>query len=151
MGIFASDIFGEIEYKDENVISIDEGLFGFPKSKKYILIPHENIEVFYWLHSLDETGLCFLTTSPHLFFPDYKPEFIGADKESLGLDQNVIAEVLVLITVPENTEDMTANLAGPILLNQKSVKARQVVIKNTEYGTKHRLLAEIPEEVAVVR
>ena len=46
----------------------------------------------------------------------------------------------VIITIPENIEDISANLLGPVVINCETNVGRQVISLNTDYTTKHRIL-----------
>lgn len=120
--------FGEIEVDDERVITCPEGLPGFPDAHRFALVDVRDTGVFYWLQSLDDPALAFLTVVPWAFYPDYEPELPEADREALGLVSADEALVLCLLTVHREEESITANLMAPVVVNRTSRLARQVVL-----------------------
>jgi flagellar assembly factor FliW len=123
--------FGEIEYRDEDVINFEEGLIGFPTHHEYLLVPHKPQSTFHWLQSLDEPSLAFLVTEPTHYVPDYRYAVAQTSDEHV---------VLTTVVIPAGKpEEMTLNLAGPIMIDASSKKARQVVLDDGSYTVKHRV------------
>jgi len=134
--------FGEIEIKDETIISFPAGILGFPNYTKYALIDVDENSPLKWLQSVEEPSLNFVVTDPNLFRPDYS---IDAWKKDLEDIQGTKAEdiiVLVLVTVPTDPSKMTANLKGPILINTSNNLAKQLIVDNPDYDIKYRLLPD---------
>ena len=46
------------------------------------------------------------------------------------------------MTIPENYAEMTANLIAPLIINKKKAIAKQFVLTNMDYDTRHYLLPE---------
>ena len=73
MGKIDSTRFGEIEFDDERVITLPQGIIGFGDKKRFVLVqPDEKDAVFFWLHSADDPDLAFVVTDPRYFIPDYR-------------------------------------------------------------------------------
>jgi flagellar assembly factor FliW len=56
--------------------------------------------------------------------------------------------VRVIVTIPKVHTEMTANLVAPIVINQKKSLAKQVVLTNAEYDTKHPLMSKKNKEIS---
>lgn len=138
----ATERFGEIQVDEDSIIHVEQGILGFPEKSKYVLLPHAEDSPFQWLQSIDDPKLAFVATNPLAFFPDYTPEINDADVADINLENPEDAALLVLVTIPEEIRDITINLVGPIVINRKNFKAKQVIALNEEYTTKHRILAE---------
>ena len=54
--------------------------------------------------------------------------------------------VFVIVTIPRNPSDMTANLQGPVIINPRTRKGRQVISQSDRYGVRHRILDEIKKK-----
>ncbi|UNC91721.1 flagellar assembly protein FliW [Candidatus Contubernalis alkaliaceticus] len=123
---------------NEISVKMVQGLLGFEEITDYTLKPVPNNSYFFWLEAEDGPG--FLVTKPGFFFPQYKIEL---EKECIDeLHPNVgPIEVYNIITVPERTADMTANLLAPVFINEKEGLARQVVLHDTHYTTRHYLFS----------
>ncbi len=135
---YESAKLGSIEYAQEQVIVFIEGILGFPAYREYVLLEHRK-GPFMWLQSLEEPSLAFLVTDPWYFFPEYAPEIPDEDVEALELEEPYNFSVFCFVTVPEQVELMTVNLKGPTVVNLNTRKAKQVVLLNPEYTTRHRV------------
>jgi flagellar assembly factor FliW len=137
-----SSALGEIEVAENQVFEMPSGMIGFPRLRRYALVPFPDKDVpFHWWQSLDDPSLCFILIDPALIFPDYRVGAPAGDLEEIGLSDAAQAVVFVVVTVPENPRDMTVNLMGPLIVNRSARKAKQLVLMDSRYITKHRILA----------
>ncbi|GMV36423.1 MAG: hypothetical protein AMXMBFR61_09310 [Fimbriimonadales bacterium] len=133
--------FGSIEYQEEDVLTFAEGPYGFPDLRRFVILEHKPGSPFRWLQSLDEPGIAFLIISPTQLFPDYAPSISEESAKSISLTASDPVLVNVVVTIPQgNPEAMTANLAGPIIINPKTREARQIIVEEGQYGTKHSIM-----------
>jgi flagellar assembly factor FliW len=63
--------FGTLEYEEQSVIHLREGMLGFSKFKRYILVENGEIQPFKWLQSLDQPNVVSPLLDPHLVAQDY--------------------------------------------------------------------------------
>jgi len=129
--------FGAIEIPEEAVLTFPQGLLGFGEAQRFCLLPYAPSHVLRWLQSVDDPTLAFLTVEPHQFFPSYEIVLSDADKRSLELDRSGDAAVLALLTISRDQEAVTADLAGPIVVNIRNRRGRQIVVDDPRYGTRH--------------
>lgn len=146
MARFKSDRLGTVEYEDDQVLEFEEGILGFPDLHEYVLIDHEK-GPFIWLQSLEDPGLAFVLVDPWPFFPEYSPDIADEDVEMLELVEPYNFSVFCVVNVPPAPAEITVNLMGPIVVNLNTRKARQVVVMNTDYTTREKLLKEAQAEV----
>jgi flagellar assembly factor FliW len=130
--------FGEIQVKEEDIIFFPYSILGFPDSHNYVIL--EGPFPFYWLQSLDEPHVAFVIVEPERFFPDYEVTLKESDLKRFGMNDISEGKVWVIVTIPDNPVEMTANLLGPILINLKKNLGFQLVLDTDKYHTKHRLL-----------
>ena len=135
----ATTRFGAIEVPAAETVVFDDGLLGFPAAQRFALIAVDNDSDLYWLQSIDDGSLAFLTTSPWVNFPEYEPDIPDSDREALGLDSPDDASVICLLTVDRDRALVTANLLGPVVINLKSRRARQVVLHDQPWPIDARL------------
>jgi len=138
--------FGALEISPDTVIDVPEGLYGFEHTRRYCLIDHGGGSAFRWLQCLDVPTLAFVVINPYDFFANYEVELDEQQARAIELQDPGDALILNLVTLGEQPATATANLVGPIVLNAKKRKAKQVVLANGAYTTKHRLLPELPTE-----
>lgn len=138
--------FGAIEFTDDDVIFFDEGILGFPDSHRFVILCHREGSPFRWLQSLDEAWLAFLMTDPARFLADYEPEISNEDAERLGLTEETPRLLFTLVSIPPgHPEEMTLNLAGPVVINVAARRGRQLVLDDPTYSVKYRVFADSAE------
>ena len=139
--LVATERFGELEVDDERVLDFPEGLPGFREARRFVMVEVPENDVFFWLQSLDDPSLAFLCTVPWPFFPDYEPELPETDQEALELTEASDAMVLCLLTVRREEQEVTANLLGPLVVNQRTRTGRQVVLADSTWPLRAPLSA----------
>ena len=122
--------FGVLEFNKEEVIEINDGLLGFPLSKKFLLFPYGKDSSFFWLQSVDEAEIAFIVVNPFDFFTDLEFSIQDADTQVLDLERGEDVEVFSLVTIPEGRpEEMRTNLAGPVVVNTINRRGKQILLK----------------------
>ncbi len=137
--IVQSTRFGELEVSDEQILDFPQGLLGFPEEKRYALMEYKPDSPFYFLQSLADPDLTFLMINPFAFFNDYEFDMDDALMAEIGVAADNPPTVFNIATVKDKIENMTVNLAGPVLVNLRDRKAAQWVIEKTVFPTKYPL------------
>lgn len=137
----ASERFGDLDIGADRIIDFPDGILGFPGSRRYALIDSHDSGIYYWLQSVDDPALAFLSVVPWPFFPDYEPELAPGEQDALGLESADDAIVLCLLTVHREQDRITANLLGPLVVNTRSRTGRQVVLAESGYPVRAPLTA----------
>lgn len=138
--------FGPLEIEPASILTFPAGLLGFEELKRFVLLERPEITPLEWLQSVDDPQIVFTVMDPEVVFENYQPDLSREDLEALGLPEGSTVQVRVLVTVPKDPAEMTANLLGPLVFSPEHGKGRQVVLVNSEYPVRQRLL---PEPVAV--
>jgi flagellar assembly factor FliW len=116
------------------------GLPGFPDLRRFALVRWgDEGGPLSLLRSVERPEIEFVVVPPAIFFPDYAPEIDDVTAERLGLRDADDALVLVILTVADRPADTTANLLGPVVVNQHTLEAAQVVLA----GSNHQLRAPL--------
>ncbi len=137
--VLSTERFGEVRVDDEKVITLPDGLLGFVSMTRAVLLPVDDDGLFFWMQSVDDPALAFLVLTPWPLFPDYAPELGEADQHALDLDDPADALVFCLLTSHDRPRRLTANLLGPVVVNQARRLGRQVVLEGD-----HPTQAELP-------
>ncbi len=137
--------FGEIDIQEDEVITLLEGLLGFSECTRFAMFTDELGEPFQWLQSLDMPSLAFVVIDPSLILPEY--QFSLRKEKIKGLEANGIEDlkVNVIVTMAANILDITVNLQGPIVINQKNRVGVQVVLNDPVFSTRHPLFTDQPD------
>lgn len=133
---------GEIEIQEDQIFRFPSGIPGFAGEKTFALLPYQDGSPFFILQSANDPDLAFILIEPFAFFADYEFELDDAVAGELTLDEQNKPGVYCIVTIPQNIAEMTANLMAPIIVNQASHNAIQIVLEKSIYTTKHRLLPE---------
>ncbi|NIM06522.1 MAG: flagellar assembly protein FliW [Armatimonadetes bacterium] len=134
--------FGELEIDPETILEMPEGLVGIDKAKRFCLLQESSDSAFKWLQMVDEPGLAFVVINPYDFFPDYELEVCESDAELLGMEAPEDAFVLALLTLGPEGREITANLVAPVVIGTKTRRAKQVILEDERYTTKHPLVGD---------
>lgn len=129
-------VVSEADASDTVGAVFDHGLLGFPGTRRFSLSPWGSDDgPFALMKSVDDSAE-FLVADPDAFFPGYEPEIDSETADWLGISTPEDAEVLVIISVPDQAENATANLLGPLVINKQTRRSVQMVL-NDPWGTRH--------------
>jgi len=134
--------YGQIDIDERQKLFFPYGILGFEKLTSYVLLDAPQ-KPFYWLQSLDVVEIAFVLVDPLLFRPDYKLNIPQDELEEIGVHGSDDILVFAIVTIPENSERMTANLQGPIIVNRKSRVGRQSINNDTQYKVRHYIMDEL--------
>ncbi|MBF0367970.1 MAG: flagellar assembly protein FliW [Magnetococcales bacterium] len=142
--------FGTLEFNGDEVILLEEGLLGFPLSKRYLMFPYSDDSSFFWLQSVDEPEIAFIVINPFEFFSNLEFSIGDDDAIALELERSEDVEVFSLVTIPDGKpEEMRTNLAGPVVVNAANRRGRQILLK--EYSPRQPLIPnQMKEEVQLL-
>ncbi len=117
----------------EHVLTFEDGIPGFPGSRRFVLVEVAEDSVFQLLQSLDEPEVALLVTVPWLFFPDYAPELSELERASLGIERREDAIVFCAVTLDAERETVYLNLLAPFVVNAETRRGRQVILSDSSY------------------
>ncbi len=140
----ATERFGAMRVPASAVLRMVSPVFGFPRSRRYCVLPvpeDEEPSPFRWLQSLDQPELAFVVINPFEFFPEYDIELPTPDQRELEIETAEECAILAIVTIPQdNPQGLTANLVAPLVVNSRTGAARQIVLYESGYLTRHPLL-----------
>lgn len=144
--------FGPITIGEEKIITMPFGMLGFPEEKRYVIFRHREDSPFFWYQSVDDPALAFVIASPFLFKPDYSVPLEDTVEQMSWIEDRDegMLEVYVVVNIPKGSPDkMTANLIGPILINNRTHQAVQMVIMDRPYSHKFSLVGKNKDDNTV--
>jgi flagellar assembly factor FliW len=113
----------------ESVIRMPLGLLGLEQLKRFTLQANPEEDSFLWLKVQDEPKMSFLVLSPFVVLPTYEPEIPDEDEAFLDLQDPQDTLILNIVTM-HGSQQATINLKGPIVLNRRTLVAKQVIPLN---------------------
>lgn len=144
---FVATKFGEVDFEENEIIVLPKGILGFSQLTRYILLEKEGSGPFKWLQSVEDPNVAFVIADPLDFFPNYKLEINEKELEELNYTNSKDLTTYVIVTVPQDASLASADLLGPLVINAKKRLAKQAVMSNSPYTTKHYLLDEIKKRL----
>lgn len=139
--------FGDKEVPDESLIVFPEGVIGFKDAKRFVMFECTDDGLFKWLQSADRPDLAFVVAEASTLFPNYRVAISEKERKLLEIERPEDGVVCLILIIPANPLDATANLLGPLIFNVEKRLGMQAVLVNPEYGTRQRLFTQ-PAEAA---
>ncbi|ATU28301.1 flagellar assembly protein FliW [Bacillus velezensis] len=135
--IIKTKYHGEIRIDEGQIISFENGLPGFNDETQFVVLPLSEDSPFLALQSVKQDHIAFIVASPFIFFKGYEFDIDQATLELLHIEDIEDVEVMAILTLEEPFENTTANLKAPIIVNKKEMKAKQIILHDASYETKH--------------
>lgn len=121
--------FGELKIDDNTTLHFPEGLFGFEQEKEFVLLPFsEENDALLCLQSVATSYLAFTVLNPFMLAPSYRPQLQPDELKLLGVARSEDLCYYVLCRVEKPVSNSTANLKCPVVINDQTRQARQVIL-----------------------
>ncbi|MCK4257410.1 MAG: flagellar assembly protein FliW [Halanaerobiales bacterium] len=134
--------FGELEYKEEDVLNFPKGILGFAEENQFILLNEEIHAPFMWLQSVKNPKLAFVVLNPWEVLSDYQIEFNEEVRTRLQITDEAQVMTLGITIIPEDPRQMTINLRAPLLINVESRLGEQIIHSDDQYDIRYPVLGE---------
>jgi flagellar assembly factor FliW len=139
--------FGELEVDKKDVIEFTEGLLGFENQKKFFIVDPGDQTLILWLQSTDDAGTAFPIIEPKIFQPNYMVKLLPVELNSLALENLQNASVYTVLTIPQNVTEMSANLKAPVIINNKTKMARQIVLQDSKLEVRFKMYMDLKKYI----
>jgi flagellar assembly factor FliW len=134
--IVESKLFGNLTVAPEEAFFFPLGLFGFPECRSFVMLSAGR-EGFYWLQSVEHSALAFMLVDPFLHFDGYAVDLGATDRADLDVVDAADAAIFGIVTLPRSADEPpTVNLQGPLALNFRARRGKQLAVQDTEYGVR---------------
>lgn len=120
------------------------GLIGMEDITRFELLINEEEAPFMWIRAVEQHELAFVVVEPSSLLSDYDLEISDDDAGKLEIQNADDAIVLNIVTLKgDNIESATVNMIGPVVLNRRTLKGKQLIAANyMKFSARHPLLAE---------
>lgn len=139
--------FGELEVNNKDIIKFDEGILGFENLKDFFVVDPGDQTLILWLQSVDDGATAFPIIEPKIFKDDYSISLLPAELNSLKLENLTNASVYTILTIPSDVTQMSANLKAPIIINNDTHKARQIVLQDNKLEVKFEMYNALKKSI----
>lgn len=134
------DLPADLPADPAEVIRFVEPLPGFEDDLDFVLTRIDPDGVLWAMRSVRDPQLRFVLTPSACFFPDYSPDLGPAVATALAVDEDATLDCLLVLTVPSDLQDATANLRAPIVKPIGGGTAMQVVLDDETLSMHEPLL-----------
>lgn len=139
--------FGELEVDKKDIIEFTEGLLGFENLTKFFIVDPGDQTLILWLQSVDDANTAFPIIEPKIFQPNYMIKLLPVELNSLQLENLANASVYTILTIPQNVTEMSANLKAPIIINNKTKIARQIVLQDSKLEVRFKMYMDLKKYI----
>ncbi len=134
-----SELFGTLSVPTDVCLTFPEGLLGFGRTQRFVLLPATPDGVF-WLQDVDEGPLMFLVIDPYGHVPDYSFALSDVHRRATGTTEDSETAVLGIVTLPRGKKDAcTVNLQAPLFIDFTTRRGWQLVLAESAYDTSHAI------------
>jgi flagellar assembly factor FliW len=130
---------GEIAINKEDILHFEKGIPGFLDEKEFVVLPLSDDQTFSIMQSVNTSYIAFVISSPFNFFKDYEFKLEDAVLEELEIKAEGDVQVFSILSVGDPFEKTTANLQAPVIINSSNHQAKQVILNDQRYQTKHSI------------
>lgn len=120
---------GEMNIDESEVIQFPNGIPGFEKIQKFVILPLETESPFAILQSIEQVEVGFVIALPFVFKKDYEFDLSEEDKKELKISGPEDLITYTILTLKEPFNSSTINLQAPVLINHKQKIAKQLVLQ----------------------
>ena len=119
--------YGTVEYEENDLLVFRDGIFGFPKLTRYLLLRmNDDDDSILLMLSVEDTSVAFVLFDPFALC------CLGAkDSEELSY--------YVICVVQTDYMENTVNLKCPLVINPETRHGIQVILANSHYEYRHKL------------
>ncbi len=138
--------FGTLEFPDDQLVHFPQGVIGFPRANRFVILDHGEGTPLRWLQAVEMPELAFLIIDPLPLVEGYPIDRIRQEAAELDLAEDEELAVAAVVTVPPQPATPTVNLLAPLAIGAESRRGLQVVLHDSSYHTRHPLVFSAPEE-----
>jgi len=125
---FQTARFGELAYREEDVIYLPKGLVGMPDLRHWLVLEMGDDIPMKWFQSLDRGDFGVPVSQPAFFADTYDISLPPASKSILKGQEGEWLTVLIITTIHPGGTMVTGNLLAPLVVNVDTRQGLQLVL-----------------------
>ena len=135
---------GSLDIPDNKIITMKRPILGFEHLSLFCLVEREDMDPFLWMQSMEDPAIAFIVVNPIVICPDYHIEVNPKEIAELEITELSAVETYVIVTIPDDPTEISANLQGPVLINTVNGYCKQLILVNSDYEISYRILDSLP-------
>lgn len=133
---------GEIEVNPEEILDFPNGVPGFERQRRFVLVERAAFAPIVFLQCVDAPEVCFFTAPLAAIDPHYELAVTPEDLSVIGLDDprqlgNQDELIYLAVLAAAENRRWSANLLAPILIERKNRRGVQAVRVDSRYSHRH--------------
>ncbi|MCK4302893.1 MAG: flagellar assembly protein FliW [Candidatus Eisenbacteria sp.] len=131
--------WGTLKVKEDTIIHFQDGLLGFEELCDFVFVDVAEFRPFVWFSSVEDPQVRFAVADPFYFSTKaYDVSLSAADEAGLELEEGDSIAIFVIVSIDNG--QVTGNLKGPIVLNTRNRRAKQLVVYGTSFPVRQPML-----------
>lgn len=133
------------EISPKDIITFEHGLPGFEFYKQFVIMNIHEFQPFQLLYSCEKNRdeLKFVIIDSLLIKKTYNCKLSKNDLKDISAENGNDVSLFFIVTInKDNISHSTANLMGPLAVNLKAKKGKQLLIEDYKQHSQFKLLAE---------
>jgi len=139
MPIIQTVRFGMLDYREEDVVHLPEGLVGMPDLCRWLVLEMGDDIPMKWFQSLDRGDFGFPVSQPAFFTDTYDVDIPAASASTLKGDEGEWIAILIITTVHAGGTKITGNLLAPLVVNVDTRQGVQLVMNDPEWSVQQEI------------
>ncbi len=132
--------YGTVEYEENDLLVFTDGIFGFPKLTRFLLLRmNDDDDSILLMLSVEDDSVAFVLFDPFALSPDYSPVLTPEELSCLGAKDSEELSYYVICVVQTDYMENTVNLKCPLVINPETRHGIQVILANSHYEFRHKL------------
>jgi flagellar assembly factor FliW len=132
--------FGTFDVPQDSIITLPQGMVGFPDVRRYVVLDHRPGSPFKWMLAIDNPDLAFAVANPYELVQGYEAPLPLAAR-LLGVEPADVA-LFVLVTIPPDPTRMTVNLMAPVAVDLRTRIGRQIILDDPRCPPSHPVMIQ---------
>jgi len=131
--------FGDLEYRDEDVIHLPEGLVGMPVLRNWLILEMGDDLPMKWFQSLDRGDFGFPVSQAYLFHDEYEFALGTPTRGRLGNRNPEDIVTLIITTIHTGGDKVTGNLLAPLVIDTETRRGVQLTLDDGTYSIRQEI------------
>jgi flagellar assembly factor FliW len=133
---------GTFEVAAADTIHFPDGLPGFERCRRFVVISSDDITPLHCLHAVEGPSASFLAVDPRVVMPSYRCVLAESDRVKLGATDETTPLVWLALVTVDAGQGPSVNLRAPVVINPARMLGCQVMPHDSLYPLRHPLAAE---------
>jgi flagellar assembly factor FliW len=136
---FTTVRFGELDYQQQDVIHLPDGLVGMPRLRNWLLLEMGDDIPMRWLQSLDRADFGVPVSHAWLFHDGYEFDLPASACRRLRNEDPAALTVLVITTVHPGGVLVTGNLMAPLVIDTDTRLGLQLTLDDPRWSLRQEI------------